>query len=276
LACVFLGTTGFLVWQQSRPIPGPTDENYSRIKEGLTLQQVEQILGPGRPGHVPLPSSEVNETPESAEWKYWTNPKTQLEGWEAVYTIAFVDGQVARICYSNRPNNPEPVRFVKPDFSSDKLLKLLQPQMGDARKFYQYRGGYIDCWVEVATNGKKEVVSLVSNEQLRMKRQKMTVEMESEVYGQIIWDYKSLEPNDLTLLVTATGHQAQGFETTTGVQRGTNHLIKEKWPDLWNGNVLEGFQDTSTLTQGEEKLLYAIKLTDGEIRLMCKLIVQGK
>jgi hypothetical protein len=162
---------------------------------------------------------------------------------------------------------------VARDFSFDKLL---QPNMGEFRLIYQYRGGYIDCWVEVASNGKKEVVGLVSNEQLRMKGQEITTEMEDEVYGQIFWDPKSLGPKDLILMVTATGRRAQGFETTTGVQRGTNHLIKEKWPNLWNriwnGKSVAAFgPENSTLTAGAAKLLHAYKLTGGEIRLMCKL-----
>ncbi len=177
---------------------------------------------------------------------------------------------------TSRPINPEPDRFVKQIFSFDKLL---QPNMGEERLIYEYRGGYIDCWMEVVTDGKKEVVGLISNQQLRKEGQKMPADSENNVHGQIFWDPASLGAKDLTFLVTATADYAQGLGTSIGLQRGMNHLVKEKYPELWNGKQLGTSwhgPETSTLVPGEEKLLYAFQLTGGEIRLLCKLVVGSK
>jgi hypothetical protein len=274
LAVVFLGTTVLVVWQQSRPVAGVTSDSLQKIKEGMSLHDVEQLLGAGRPGPGPLASMVVEQGPESAVWKHWSNPKPSQDGWEDVYALAFVNDRLAKTWSISRPINPGPVRFVKQIFS---FPKLLQPPMSEDRLIYEYRGGYVDCWVEVVADGQKEVIGLISHEQLREKREKLTADVEDNTHGLIFWDPTGSGPKDLTLLVTATTHQAQGLVTTSELKQGLNHRIKEKWPELygkWHGSF-HG-PESSLLTPGKEILLYALKSKAGEMRLMCKLIEGSK
>jgi hypothetical protein len=272
LACVFLGTTVLLMWRQSRPTPGVTDENLQKIKSGMSLQEVERILGPGKPGRGPLSATPVDEGLKSADWKYWINPKSPKENWESAFVCAFVDDRLTSDWVTTGTIKGEPNRSIKQVFSIDKLL---QPDMGEDRLIYEYRGGFIDCWVEVVIDGKKEVVGLISSRQLRKKGQKLRADEENDVHGQILWNPTSSGPKDLTLLVTATADEQQGLGTTIGLQRGMNRLVKEKWPKLWNEKEWSSFHgpETSTLTPGEEKLLFAYQSPGGERRLMCKLVV---
>ena len=94
----------------------------------MSLEEVEQILGPGKPGHGPLSTTLVDEGPISAVWKYWINPKSPKENWESALVCAFVDNRLTRDWVTSGPIKCEPNRFVKQVFSLDKLL---HPDMGD-------------------------------------------------------------------------------------------------------------------------------------------------
>jgi hypothetical protein len=232
LACAFFGTTAFLAWQQLRPGPGVTAENLAKIKEGMPVEEVERILGPGRPGHGPLLSSQLQEAPKSAVWKHWTRLKTGQEGWEDVYVFAFVNGRLAANSWAtSRPVNPEPVRYVRQIFTLDKMLR---PTMaGDFCLAYEYRGGFVDCWVEAVTGGKKETVGQISGQQLRKNVPNWTVELENNTHGQIFWDPFSSGSDDLNLVVTATADVGQGLDTNFEIQRGVNQGSKKKWTPFW-------------------------------------------
>jgi hypothetical protein len=270
LACVFFGTTAFLAWQQLQPGPGVQSENLGRIKEGMPLEQVERILGP-------LHSSLLAQAPKSAVWKHWTRLKTDQEGWEDVFSLAFVDGRLARTWTTSKPTNPEPDRFVKEVFSLDKLLR---PTMGggDFILAYEYRGGFVDCWLEASWGERKEAFGQIFGMEFRKKVRKWTAEMENNVHGNIYWDPFSSGSDDINLLVTATADEAQGLLTNFKVQRGVNHGLMEKWTSFGKGEPLtsvHGPEPNYLLVPNEERILYTYKYQDGEIRLMCKLAAAG-
>ncbi|MFP4106665.1 MAG: hypothetical protein ACLFVU_11320 [Phycisphaerae bacterium] len=93
-------------------------ENYEKIKLGMSLDRVQEILGPGEPvavEHVPnqemipdgLPSMDDQEpkTPFSASWYQWQSS-------DVVLYIGFVNGEVVHKLIGNV--NPS----GQPDFDS--------------------------------------------------------------------------------------------------------------------------------------------------------------
>ena len=134
---------------------------------------------------------------------------------------------------------------------------------------YEYRGGYIDCWVEVAAGGKREVIALISAQEMRKKVDEHYAKLgrkipAEHVRGYIFWDPDSLGQDDPTLGVTCIA--ADGIELNPPlVVKGTNHLIAEKWKDHTSPNcgLPTGLQN-GVLPPGEEKLLGALRFSFGE------------
>jgi hypothetical protein len=67
------GVTGRLVWR-----PGVTESNVGRIREGMTLREVEVILGRKADGNGPL----IGPRPEGAKEMLWWE---EGNGWVAVW-----------------------------------------------------------------------------------------------------------------------------------------------------------------------------------------------
>ena len=141
---------------------------------------------------------------------------------------------------------------------------------------YEYRGGYVDCWVEVAAGGKKEVIALISAEEVRKQVDDHYAKLGRKipaphVRGYIFWDPDSRGENDPTLGVTCIA--ADGIELNPPiVVKGTNHLIAEKWKDHTLQTWSTGLQN-GALPPGEEKVLEAPRFSFGEQRLMVKSVV---
>jgi hypothetical protein len=79
-------------------------ENFKRVEKGMTIQQVERILGPGKDGRYPADEKEwaafenylkSNGIPANAVWKHWPDP-AQTEK-DVVYNIAFVHDKVVGV-----------------------------------------------------------------------------------------------------------------------------------------------------------------------------------
>jgi hypothetical protein len=71
---------GLLLWHWFTPAPGITKANFRRIKPGMTVQEVQAILGkpPDEETGVVYPPSNIINTDDFAEWDLGYDPK-----WEA-------------------------------------------------------------------------------------------------------------------------------------------------------------------------------------------------
>ncbi len=170
------------------------------------------------------------------------------------------------------PINPEPVRFVKYVLVRDKLLRpTMAGGMNDLCS-YEYRGGFVDCWLEAESDGKKEALGRISGDQLRKQVQKWSPELENNVHGNIYWDPFASGPDDVNLLVTATADESPALATHFEVRRGVTHRQKEKvfWKKGEELLSIQGPTD-SLLRRNEEMELCFFNYQGGKLRLMCKL-----
>ncbi len=279
-AFAFLCTTAWLTWRQLQPIPRATADNIKKVKNGMTLGEVESILGPGREGHLPMVEY-LKDMPAyaKANWKHWPGPDLQT-GKDVVYNLPFVDDKLVQTFVTSTTGNWELDQsfITRVNTGASELNDVIYRRYpGHAQMhLYEYRGGYVDCWVEVAAGGKPEVIALISAQEMRTKVDEHYAKLgrkipAEHVRGYIFWDPDSLGPNDPTLGVTCIA--ADGIELNPPIViKGTNHLIAEKWKDhilqTWSTELQNG-----ALPPGEEKRLEAPRFSFGELRLMVKSVV---
>jgi hypothetical protein len=84
--------------------PKVDSEHVKKVKKGMTVPQVERILGPGKGGRYPLDDKQWDEVwlkrqgiPDNASWKHWPDPAQTQTQKDIVYNIAFVDGKVVDV-----------------------------------------------------------------------------------------------------------------------------------------------------------------------------------
>jgi hypothetical protein len=174
------------------------------------------------------------------------------------------------------PLDPQPVLFVEQSIvAKGEGRELLPPEALRLCDGFEYRGGYIECWIEVESEGKKEVVARISTQEMFQHDAATWPYQVPLIHGHIFWEPESAGEDDVALLVTGT-FDAPGLGTTKiKVEKGTNHQIKEKWSRLGNIVLTEG-SGSQELAVGEEKRILAYKLTGGYLRLMCKFVGVGK
>jgi hypothetical protein len=84
--------------------PKVSPDAVKRVEKGMTVSQVERILGPGRDGREPPDDNpwdgewlKAHGVPADAAWKHWPDPAETRTQRGIVYNIAFVDGKVAEV-----------------------------------------------------------------------------------------------------------------------------------------------------------------------------------
>jgi hypothetical protein len=84
--------------------PKVSAENVKKIEKGMTVQQVEHILGPGQDGRYPPDEKgwdgewlKSQGIPENTSWKHWPDPAQTETQKDIVYNIAFVDGKEVQV-----------------------------------------------------------------------------------------------------------------------------------------------------------------------------------
>jgi hypothetical protein len=215
---------------------------------------------------------------ENAVWKHWLGPDLQTKK-EVVYNFPFADDKLGDWSITSKSGNlelDEPV-IERVDTTRDELNDLIYRNRDQqAIHFYRYRRGYVDCWIEVASGGKSEVIALISAQEMQKavddyyKKDGRRIPPD-HAGGYIFWDPYSLGKDDPTLIVRCV---VGGITYSLRVVKGTNHLIAEKWKDRAPAGWVSGF-DRQFLPPGKEILLEAQRFSFGEHRLMVKLVDSG-
>jgi hypothetical protein len=203
LAAGFFCLTAVLAWLQLQPSPKASPDNFAKVKQGMTLRQVEGILGPGKAGYSPFFDAEGSNKPsipENAVWKQWSYDSGTSE---IVFYVAFADDKVV----GSTMTQQSPRRVV--------IEQLLLPreflsEAGLKNQVFLYRGGFLDCWIECHKGGQKEVVGLISAQELRQEGKKILAQtkqwiapdMEKDLHGYIVWEPFGQGENGPTLTVS--------------------------------------------------------------------------
>jgi hypothetical protein len=95
LLLIFVAITAFIVYCFIPPTPGVTMANYERLRKGMTLPQVERLMG--EYGSPALKSTPLHES------YYWRN-----EDEDFVVLVSFEDATGRADSMGTRPPAPEP------------------------------------------------------------------------------------------------------------------------------------------------------------------------